>query len=377
MKLNAVKQMEHLARCQPGAVSLSQGIPFRASDDAIRETVFAAINDGKVDSYADPQGLLELRQLISQKLADDHMEYGPNEVIVTAGAIEALSATLLSILTHDHDEVIIPTPTYSAYFKAVAVAKGRAISVRLNEDDGWALDLEKIEASISSKTGAILICNPNNPTGNIYPPEVLDALCDMAKKRGILLILDEVYKNMLFDATEWYAPTSRPEYKDTVVRIVSFSKDFALSGWRVGFLHTSSRLVEKILPVHDALVNCTPVISQYAAIASLHNQTRIYQQNRDLYTKNRDIMASYLDQISDMLSYQMPQGSYFFFPKFKTPINTDEFCLQLFKDQHVTVVPGSDFGPGGEGHLRLCFGRSEEAIHKGMQGLVQFLTDAA
>lgn len=373
MKMNAIKQMEHFARTQPGAISLSQGIPFLNSDEALRKAAIEALEQGKVDAYSDPQGIKELRHEIASDLQANGMDYSSEEIIVTAGAIEALSATLLTILNETKNEVIIPTPTYSAYFKVVQVAKGRAVPIKLHEDRGWRLDINELEKNISDKTAVILICNPNNPTGNIYSKDQLDQLCELAKKYNLVLILDEVYKNMVFEQGHWYVPCENSNNKNYIVRIVSFSKDFALSGWRVGYLHTSQVMVDRILPVHDALINCTPVISQYAAIEAIRQSKRIFENNIQTYTKNRDIMVSYLDKLNGYLDYSMPQGSYFFFPKFKQPTDESKFCEQLFEEQKVTVVPGDDFGPGGENHLRICFGRSEEAVKEGMERLAKFV----
>ena len=138
-------------------------------------------------------------------------------------------------------------------------------------------------------------------------------------------------------------------------------------------LHSDKSIIQQILPVHDAVVNCAPVISQYAAIAALENQEEILAHNKKIYTKNRLLMQSYLDSLKEYVDYQLPKASYFFFPRFLKEQNSEQFCLDLLEKEKIAVVPGNDFGAGGENHIRLCFGRDETSIRKGMEGLTRYL----
>lgn len=365
--------MENYARYRRGVVSLSQGIPFVASDELIREDVVRAIFDNKVDRYSDPRGILELRTEISNLLFDECMSYSEEEIIVSVGAIEGLSSVFLSLLSKEKNEVIIPTPTYSAYFRVVDVAKGKTVPFVLDEKNDWELDIEQFEKKITSRTAAILICNPNNPTGSIYSRETLIKLSQTAKKHNIYLVVDEVYKNMIYGDATIYTPGIDDSFRKNIIRVVSFSKDFSLTGWRVGFFHSDKEIIEKILPVHDALVNCTPVISQYAALSALTNQEMILAKVKSIYNRQRIITAEYLNQLGDFLTYKMPKGSYYFFPKLMYVKNSAEFCLDLLVKENVALVPGSDFGKGGEGHVRICFGRAEDDVRKGMEYLTRYL----
>lgn len=375
MKVTIIKQLETYARYHPEVVSLSQGIPFMNSAASIREYVVASLLQNRVDEYADPQGVLALRQKISEELQREQMNYHEDEIIVTAGATEALAATLLSFLSPEKNEVIIPTPTYSAWFRSIEIAHGKPNFIPLDEENQWSLDISILEKNITKYTAAIFLCNPNNPTGSIYSKEVLAKVCTLAQQHNIMVIIDEVYKQMIFDNASFYTPTVNPSLKKNLIRIVSFSKDFSLTGWRVGFLHSDSSVIQKILPVHDGLVNCAPVISQFAAIAALENQEQILSKNKEIYSQNRALMKGYLDGLKDYLQYQIPHGSYFFFPRFLQKQNSELFCMDLLKNGNIAVVPGSDFGPGGENHIRLCFGRDEASIMKGMEGLTTYLTN--
>ncbi|HSX08535.1 MAG TPA: pyridoxal phosphate-dependent aminotransferase [Candidatus Saccharimonadales bacterium] len=373
MILNAIKQMERYARNTSDVISLSQGIPFLNSDNSIREAVVNALLHNNVDAYSDPQGLLILREKISEMLYMDNMNYSEGEIIVSAGATEALMATFLSLITSQKNEVLIPTPTYSAYFRIAENAKGKIIPVPLTEKEGWKLDINFLKKKITTDTSIILLCNPNNPTGSIYSKEELLEVCLLAKKNDAVVVLDEVYGEMLFDNNKIYTPCVLSELKANIIRVVSFSKDFSLTGWRVAFLHSDKRIIQKIIPVHDAIINCAPVISQYAALAAIENRDRILSANEIIYTQQRDIMKSYLDDLKPFLEYSMPKGAYFFFPKFIKKQNVEDFCFRLLKKGHVAIVPGTDFGPGGEDHIRLCFGREKEDIIKGMERLSKYL----
>ena len=369
MELNAIKSMERIARTNSDVISLGQGIPSLPLDGRIRQAVMLAMFDGRVDSYSDPQGVLELREKIAMKLRDDGMDYGPNEVVVTAGAIEALNVSLRSVVTSEKCEVIVPTPVYAAYFRVIETARGVSVPLQLLESDHWELDVDKMKDIVTPKTAAILLCNPNNPTGSVYDQSTLESIMELARDRGITVIIDEVYKNMLYTPQKLYTPAMNPAYKGTVIRVVSFSKDFSLTGWRIGFLHADEKRISNLVAIHDALINCAPVISQYAAMAAIDIQDEILERNIRVYTRHRDSMARHLDELSDYLTYDMPTGGYFFFPRYHGSMPSSEFALKLAHNQKLVVVPGSAFGAGGENHFRLCFGRSIGEINQGMERL--------
>jgi aspartate/methionine/tyrosine aminotransferase len=371
MHVSTIKQMEQYARENSGVISLSQGIPYMGSDPSIRDEVVYSIMQNKVDAYSDPQGLVELRDAISQKLQKDEKRYSPHEILITTGAVEAMAATLLAITTPG-DEVIIPTPTYVSFFQITKTASLRAITLPLQEDKNWTLDCDLLESIITAKTKAIILCNPNNPTGSIYDKKTLLAITELAEKYNFFIIIDEVYKNMLYEDSKMYSITTDNKFKERIITIVSFSKDFSLTGWRVGFLYTSSALINMILPVHDTLVNCAPVISQYAALAALKDDERIIAAHLDAYREQRNIVESYLQKLTEYISWYKPQGSYFFFPKLLIQKDDSQFCLDLLQKQKLAIVPGSAFGPGGEGHVRICFGRNKADIIKGMERFVAY-----
>jgi len=373
MKLNMIKQMERFARSDPSIVSLGQGIPNAPAADMVHARVIEAIRQSSdIDRYSDPLGLPVLRNRIAQLLQQSGMDYADDEIMVTAGAIEAINATLQTFVTRNKREVIMPVPTYSAYERAIRCAKGTPVPIRLHAENGWQLDVNAIERAINSKTAAILLCNPNNPTGSLYSRETLVRLCELAKQHRFLLILDEVYGNMVFGDGELYSPCVDPAFRKNVVRIVSFSKDFNLTGWRIGFLHADRHIIEKITPVHDTLINCAPVASQYAAMAALDLHDEIIGNNRKAYEQRRNVMQQYLDDMAEWLSYTPVQGGYFFFPKLLIDVSASKFCYELMDKAKVIAIPGHDFGTD-DTYIRLCFGRSLQDIHTGMERIHSYL----
>lgn len=372
-QLSAIKRIEIIARQTPGVVSLAQGVPFLPSSSFIRDAACQAIQQGKVDRYSLGVGIPELREKISDHLKDREMMYDPKtEIIVTAGAIESLSTIFLSLLSKN-DEVVVFTPTYFANYKSIiSMAGGKPIPIPLIENRSWHIDFHLLEKSITKKTRAIIICNPNNPTGSVLFKEDLIKLGDLALKNNLLLLMDDVYSEFSYNGAI-YNLCQEKRFKNNVLRIVSFSKIYSLSGWRIAFVHGPKEYIQKLLPFHDNLINCAPVVSQYAALAGLSHHKKIITANLKIYRHNREIVMKELDKLASYFSYTIPEGAYYIFPKLKNSKDDVKFCFDVLQKAKVAIVPGIDFGPGGEGHIRICFGKSEEEIIEGMKRLGKYL----
>ena len=372
IKLSAIKRIENRAKEIKGAISLAQGIPSFYSHPLIRKEVIQAIKNNKVDKYSPVTGIPELKHFIGEKLLQNNMNYDKDkEIVVTSGAIEGLSAAILA-LVQPKQEVIILTPTYPYYEKIINMAHAKTITVPLNEDKGWKLNIKLLLKKITKNTKAIILCNPNNPTGSILSKKELITIAIIAQRRNIVVITDDVYQEFYFNDKEIFNLCSQKEFKRQIIRIVSFSKDFALSGWRIGFLHGHKDNIEKIIPIHDNLTNCAPVVSQYAALAGLKNQEIIVPNYMNQYAKRRKIMGNFLNDCKDYLSFNWPLGAYYFFPKIIGINNTEALCFDMLEKTKVAAVPGEEFGIGGKGHIRLCFGKSEEEIIEGMERISKY-----
>ena len=381
INLSPIKDMELRASRIPGVVSLAQGVPSFDTPDVIKKRAIEAIEQGRVAKYSLAPGILELREVITQRLEEENKFFDfEEEIIVTAGSIEAITATLLAILSPG-DEVLVPDPTYTSYQPAIRVAGGVPVFVPLDEDNRWAFDIAELEKRITPKTKALLFCNPNNPTGTIFTRNQLHAVAQLAIKHDFYILSDEVYKDFIYNSGEkFYSLAEMRGIRDRLVYIFSFSKAYAMTGWRIAYLATHQELAKKILAVHDALVTCAPVVSQYAALAALEMADEDLRKYHDMYKKRRDLMCRRLDKLADIFEYQKPDGAYFVFPRINTEImrkispngGSRQFAIELLEKAKVATVPGSAFGPSGEDHIRMCFGRSEEDINEAFERMEEF-----
>lgn len=368
INLSPIKQIELLASKIPDVVSLAQGVPSFDTPEVVKKATIKALNKGQVAKYSLTMGIPELRETIEQKLAEDHMFYDfEKEIIATAGSIEAITATFITLIDNKKDEIILFSPSYTSYAEAVKVAGGKPVFVNLLENEGWKIDFKSLEKKINSRTAGILICNPNNPTGTIFPKNDLYRIAELAYKKKFFIVTDEVYKDFLYDDyknEKLFSLAQIPELRKNVIRIFSLSKAYAMTGWRIGFLHSDEEVVREILKVHDSLVTCAPVISQYAAMAALDFGGEEVEKFRKEFEIRRDLICGHLDELSDFFSYQKPNSSYFIFPKLLPKRDSWEMSMNLLEKAHVAVVPGVAFGPSGESHIRMSFGRSEKDINE-------------
>ncbi|KKS33473.1 MAG: Aromatic amino acid aminotransferase [Parcubacteria group bacterium GW2011_GWC2_42_12] len=373
LQLSVIKQIEIRAAKYPDVISLAQGIPSFDTPACIKRRVERALKNGVVAKYSLSPGLPELREMIEISLAKENMYYDwQKEIIVTVGAIEAISAAILAI-SQPGDEIILPSPSYTSYKEVVRLAGCTPVFVPLNETAGWAFELAKFAKAITPKTKAILFCNPNNPTGTIYSRQQLIGLAKLAAKHNFFIISDEVYKNFIYGSEEkMFSLAELPEMRKFVIRIFSFSKAYAMTGWRVGFIHSDESIVSEILKVHDALVTCAPVISQYAALGALEMGERDVLHFKQQYQERRDLICSRLNKLNNFLHYIKPNSAYFVFPKVINHNDSFAFALELLDKIQVAVVPGVAFGPNGEGHIRLSFGRTEAQINGAFDRLERY-----
>jgi len=374
--LSPIKQIELAASKIPGAISLAQGIPSFPLHAEIRSFVQEQIEKGLCDKYSLTTGLQELREEIAISLAAEGMAYDPDtEIICTVGSIQGIASTLLAI-TNPGDEVLILSPTYTSYQGVIAMARCVAKFAPLNEEDNFDLDLEAIERALTPKTRVIFYCNPNNPTGTIFSEAATKRLAELAEKHDLMILTDEVYKDFYFVDQPHVTPARYPESRGRVIRVFSFSKSFSMTGWRIGFVHSDRKIIEKILPYHDAMVTCAPVVSQYAAIAALRSGDRIIKEYSAEFRRRRDFVLSRLDRISDLVDYQIPTASYFVFPRIKQVVpksnNSVALAYDILERAKVALVPGSAFGPSGESHLRLSFGREWSVLEEGLDRLENY-----
>jgi len=366
IKPSAIHEMTRLSKQLDDVAFLSWAKPTSDTPDHIKKGAVSAIKEGFAGGYSEASGLLALREEIVKKLKrDNRMDATVSELLVTIGAVEGLSAAVMATVDPG-DEVLFPTPTYSTHIQQVVLASGKPVTVPTLENEGFTLDMDALEEAITPKTRAIMYCSPNNPTGSVMSEGEIRRLADLALENDLTVITDEAYEYFTYDGHEHFSIASIPEMRNNTVSCFTFTKTYAMTGWRIGYLHASEELVPHISKAHIPFGICAPVVSQYAAIAAMRGPQDCVDGFRQKYLSARDLMCKRLDDLGSIFSYSRPHGSYLMFPKIEVPEGRDSssFCKNLLKEAKVSTTPGVAFGPSGEGHLRLSFCVDEGMINK-------------
>jgi aminotransferase len=372
---SAIHEMTRLSREVEDVAFLSWARPTADTPGHIKDAAISAIRKGLVGGYSETSGLPVLRQEIARKLErDNKIEANPAQILVTVGAIEGLAAAVMAAIDPG-DEVILPTPTYSTHIRQVVIASGKPVLVPTIEEEGFALDVAGIRKAITGRTRAIVYCSPSNPTGTVFSEQQLREVADIAREHNLMVITDEAYEYFTYDGHGHFSIASIPEMRKHVVSCFTFTKTYAMTGWRIGYLHADEELIPQITKAHIPLAICAPVVSQYAALAALQGPQDCVAAFRDHYRSARDLMCRRLDGMSAVLAYHQPHGSYLMFPRILVEEGRDSaaFCKRLLKEARVSTTPGVAFGPTGEQHLRLSFCVSHEEIDKAFDRVEAFL----
>jgi len=375
---SAIHEMTRLSKEIEDVAFLSWAKPTSDTPEHIKEAAIKAIRDGMTGGYSESSGLPKLRDAIVEKLIrDNNVNANPAQIIVTVGAIEGLAAAIMAIIDPG-DEVILPTPTYSTHIRQVQIASGKPVLVPLIEEKGFRPDIGKIKKSITSKTKAIMFCTPNNPTGTVFSEQELKELAQIALQHDLMIITDEAYEYFVFDDNKHFSIASIPEMKKNVISAYTFTKTYAMTGWRIGYLHANEEIIPQISKVHIPFSICAPVVSQYAALAALNGPQDCISEFRNHYLSTRNLMCERLDRINEVFEYYKPEGSYLMFPKITLEDGKDSttFCKRLLKEAKVSATPGIAFGPTGQNHLRLSFCVPEEMINKAFNRMEEYFKNA-
>ena len=366
IRKSAIHEMTRLSKEVDDVAFLSWAKPTSGTPEHINEGAITAIRNGSVGGYSENAGLVSLRKAIVEKLKrDNDIEADISQILVTVGAIEGLSAAVMAIIDPG-DEVLLFTPTYSTHIRQVVIASGKPVLVPTIEEEGFALDFNAIKKAITPKTKAIICCSPNNPTGTVFSEKELRELASLALQHNLMIITDEAYEYFVFDGHQHFSIASIPEMKGHVISCYTFTKTYAMTGWRIGYLHADESLIPQITKAHIPFAICAPVVSQYAALAALEGPQDCISEFRAHYLAARNLMCERLDDLDSVFAYYRPDGSYLMFPKILLAEGKDSmaFCKNLLKNGKVSTTPGIAFGPTGESHLRLSFCVPLDEINK-------------
>ncbi len=368
---SGIRKFFDLIASMDGVISLGVGEPDFHTPWRIREAAIYSLEKGYTN-YTSNYGLLELREELSKYLANRyHIDYLPSsEILITVGVSEGLDLAMRAIL-NPGDEVIIPEPTYVSYNPCVTLAGGVPVPVPTYMENRFQVLPEDIEKKITSKTKAILIGYPNNPTGAVMPREELEKIAKIAEKHNLIVISDEVYERLVYK-TESVSFASIKGMRDRTISLGGFSKSYAMTGWRIGYAYSNSEIIEAMMKVHQYTMLCAPIQGQMAAVEALRSGDSFVEEMREEYDRRRNMMVTGLNDIG--LYCIEPDGAFYTFPSIKTlNMPSSEFAEQLLIEEKVAVVPGSAFGSSGEGHIRCCYAVSPNEIEEALVRIDRFV----
>lgn len=360
IKPSGIRRFFDMASEMKGVISLGVGEPDFVTPWRIRESSIYALEKGYT-MYTANSGLPELRQEISRFTADSYsLTYDPNhEVLVTVGVSEALDLALRAVVAPG-DEVIVPEPCYVSYQPCVALAGGTPVSVPTRGEDGFVVTAAQIEAAITPRTKALLLCYPNNPTGAIMPRAELESIAELCALRDILVISDEIYAALTYEG-EHTCFAGLPGMRDRTILLQGFSKAFAMTGWRVGYALGNADFIGAMTKIHQFTMLCAPITAQMAAIEALKNAREDMHRMVNQYNYRRRLVLKACREIG--LPCFNPGGAFYVFPDIRpTGLTSEEFTERLIREEKVAVVPGNSFGDCGEGYIRCSYAASVENL---------------
>ncbi|SFG35584.1 aminotransferase [Halobacillus alkaliphilus] len=372
IQISGIRRFFNMVNQYDDVVSLTIGQPDFYTPDHIKQAAVDAIQNNRT-TYTPNAGILELRRAIEQYVSEKYdLSYqADEEIIVTVGASQAIDATLRTILTPG-DEVILPGPVYPGYEPLIKLAGATPVYVDTREQD-FKLTAKHLEQSITSKTKAVILPYPSNPTGVSLTESELRGIADVLKKYKLFGLADEIYSELVYTGNH----TSIAQFSDVrdhIIVINGISKSHAMTGWRIGFLLAPAWLAKHILKVHQYNVSCPTSISQYAALEALTIGKEDPSSMKEEYKERRDYVMRRLSGMG--LDYVVPDGAFYIFPKFPLEGMTSfEKAVQLLEECRLALVPGDAFSTYGEGYMRLSYAYSQETLKKGLDRLEAFLTD--
>ena len=356
-------------------ISLGVGEPDFVTPWPMRDAAIRSLEAGHTH-YTSNYGIPELREGVATNFARRYdVEYDPyGEVLVTAGVSEALDIAVRAIVDPG-DEVILADPSYVAYVPAIVLASGEPVLVPTTAEDGFALDPAAVRAAITPKTKALLLGFPANPTGAVMPLDSLSEIAELTNEHDLLVISDEIYDRLVYGVD--HTPIASLEgMRDRTITLGGFSKNYAMTGWRVGYILAPSSLFEGLVKIHQYVMMSAPTPSQYAALEALRSGEEHVIEMREEYDRRRRLMHEGFNAMG--LSCVEPLGAFYAFPNISASgLDDESFAERLLLEEHVAVVPGSAFGQSGRGHVRACYATSYAEIEEALERIKRFLQNAA
>ncbi len=374
LKPSGIRRFFDIAAEKENVISLTIGEPDFSTPWHIRQAGIKTLEDGKT-WYSANAGMIRLREAIAA-YCERHfsLSYDPkDEIIVTVGGSEAIDLSL-RVLLQAGDEVLVPEPSFVCYAPLATLTGATAVPVVTTEKDSFRLTADALRAAITPRTKALIFPFPNNPTGGVMRREDLEAVAAVLRDTDIVVISDEIYGELTYGDTPHVSIAAIDGMKERTVRISGFSKAFAMTGWRLGYVCGPQPIMKQMLKLHQYALMCAPTTAQYAAIEAMENGDEDVVTMRNEYDMRRRYI---LQRLRDMgLPCFEPEGAFYVFPCIAgTGMTSEEFCTRLLKEKHVAVIPGTAFGDCGEGFVRISYCYSLKHITTAMDTMQAFLAE--
>ena len=351
-------------------ISLGVGEPDFVTPWSIRDEAISSLENGHT-SYSSNSGLLACREAISKYLKERFKaEFDPkSEILLTVGVSEGVDLVFRSIL-NPGDEVILPQPAYVCYAPLIEMAGGTVVLMDTQDTD-FIPDPDVLKSLVTSKTKAIVLCSPSNPTGRVIPSSVLKSIGEIVKDEDLWIISDEIYAELSY-GVEYTSMASFQDLKPYTILLSGFSKAFSMTGWRLGYLCAPPELIEQALKIHQYSIMCPPTLAQYAAIEALNSARDDVEEMRKAYMFRRNVIVKGFNDMG--LDTHIPEGAFYCFPSIRsTGMDSISFSKALLLEERVAVVPGEVFGLGGENFIRCCYAVDLEDIRTALFRIKRFV----
>ncbi|WP_165773749.1 pyridoxal phosphate-dependent aminotransferase [Bifidobacterium felsineum] len=370
----SVREMFELASHVPNAISFAIGEPGFDTPRPMIDAAYEAAIHGDTH-YTPNRGTAALRRAWCQyRFRQDGIAYEPEDnVIITAGGMEAMYLAMIATLDED-DDILIPDPGYANYFGQVQMVHANVVPVPLHERNGFRMQAADVEAAITPNTKALLLNSPSNPTGAIIEPDELAAIAEVVKRHDLWVISDEVYRAFVYDDhVRCLSIASMPDMLDHTIIVDSFSKTFAMTGWRIGCAFGPKAVIDQMMIMQENVVSCVPGALQMGAVAALEGSADILATMIEAYRTNRDMVVKAVQQMP-LVSCNTPDGAFYVLINVKdTGMNDHDFAVRLLNEAKVVVTPASGFGSRGQGYARLSYVGTAEDTAEGLRRMQRWL----
>lgn len=374
LKPSGIRKFFDVAAMMEGVISLGVGEPDFQTPWAIRKTAITALEKGKTVYTANP-GLIELRKEVANYLnRTQGISYDPaHEIIITVGGSEAIDLGIRSLIDPG-DEVLVVEPSFVCYAPIVELTGGVAVPIETKVEDKFKLTAKALREKITDKTKLLILPFPNNPTGGVMTKSDLEEIAEVLRDTNIIVLSDEIYAELTYTGEPHCSIASLPGMQERTLLVNGFSKAYAMTGWRMGYLAGPAPLIAQMLKVHQYAIMCSPTVSQYAAVEALRSCDDEVKKMTNEYNIRRRWLVNALNEIG--LECFEPEGAFYVFPSIKsTGLSSEEFCERLLYEHKVAVVPGNAFGESGEGFIRISYAYSLKHLKEAVERIKEFLDE--